>query len=393
MALKVSTIFNFSETPFKLSLLAGKSGLSKIVSWIYYTEDSSTISFIRGGELVITTGLNLERHKQNNVNIEETVASFLKEMIDEFLVHNASGLIINVGKYINEIPQSIIDYCDEQAFALFSMPWEIHTVDLMQSIGNMISADNQNCHSTEKFFHQAIFEKEKFDPDRLENTTFHNAKNFSVALMEIKEELFNGDIEQIKRYVRFSFNPKINVLQTQYASFIYNHKVIYVIRDDNSIFINELFLAARRDRYFKSCKISVSNTCSSILNLEECYNHAKISMDLNTDSEKISCYDNLGIYKILLDVKDKKVLEQFYMDTLGSIEQLENGKKEDFLKTLQLYLKLGGNIHSVSEQNNTHRNTVLYRIQRLEDMLGMNLSDGDSRCLLQIALYIRKIIF
>ena len=109
MALKVSTIFNFSETPFKLSLLAGKSGLSKIVSWVYYTEDSSTISFIRGGELVITTGLNLERHKQNNVNIEETVASFLKEMIDEFLVHNASGLIINVGKYINEIPQSIID--------------------------------------------------------------------------------------------------------------------------------------------------------------------------------------------------------------------------------------------------------------------------------------------
>ena len=116
-------------------------------------------------------------------------------------------------------------------------------------------------------------------------------------------------------------------------------------------------------------------------------------MDLNTDSEKVSRYDSLGIYKILLDVKNKKVLELFYMDVLGGIERLEKGKKEDYLKTLQLYLKLGGNIHSVSEQNNTHRNTVLYRIQRLEDLLGVNLADGDSRCLLQIALYIRKIIF
>ena len=52
MALSLQTIINYTETPFKLKLLAGRKGLQKNVSWVFYTEDPSTIEFIRGGELV-----------------------------------------------------------------------------------------------------------------------------------------------------------------------------------------------------------------------------------------------------------------------------------------------------------------------------------------------------
>ena len=315
------------------------------------------------------------------------------EFIDNFLIHNASGLIVNVGKYIESIPQSVIDYCDEKGFPLFSMPWEIHTVDLMQDIGNMISADNQNCHSMEKFFYQAIFEKDKFDPLLIENTSFHDSKSFSVALMELNGEMFSGNIEQIRRYVNFSFNSKLSVPRNQYVSFIHNHMVIYVVRGDNEIFSRELLNVSRMDRYFRVSRISVSNTCTSVSDLEECYGNARISMSLGNGASSFSRYDDLGIYKILLNVRNRKTLEQFYDEILGRIEELEPAKRDDYLKTLQLYLKFGGNIHSVSEMNNTHRNTVLYRIQRLEEILGVQLSDGETRCLLQIALYIRKILF
>ena len=131
---------------------------------------------------------------------------------------------------------------------------------------------------------------------------------------------------------------------------------------------------------------------SLIRELEDAFVHAEITMNLSKNAEKLEKYDNLGIYKILLEVKNKKVLEQLYKAVLGKLDQLEAAKREDYLKTLKLYLKLGGNIHSVSEQNNTHRNTVLYRLQRLQEILNVDLSDGDTRCLLQIAIYIKELL-
>lgn len=392
MALTVSSLFTFSQTPFKLKLIAGKTGLSKTVSWIYYTEDPTTIEFIRGGELAITTCLNLERKKQNEEITTEETSAFLKQFIDSFLNNNASGLIINTGKYINEIPQSIIEYCNQKDFPLFTMPWEIHTVDLMQEFGNMITSDNQNSRNVEKFFYSAIFEQENFDPKQLENTIFHNVKSFSIALIELDESLFNNDMEQIKRYIHFSFNPKLNVPSSSYCNFIHNHKIIYIIMDDNISFAHELTAAVKSDRILNNMKLSLSDKCTDIKDLKSVYNHAEIAMELNNSDDALSLYDNMGIYKILLEISSKTVLEKFYQEILGNIEQLESAKREDYLKTLALYLKLGGNIHAVAEQNNTHRNTVLYRLQRVESVLNIDLDDGDTRCLLQIALYIRKLL-
>lgn len=393
MALTVNTLLNFSETPFKLKLVAGRAGLQQTVSWIYYTEDPNSAEYIRGGELAITTGLLLKRRSENEgISETENLCAFLKDFVDKFAGHNASGLIVNTGKYILEIPQAVKDYCDSIGFPLFTMPWEIHTVDLMQDLGNMISSDSQNSHNVEKFFYRAIFEREKFDPKQIENTVFHNAKSFCVALVELQENLFNNDMEQVKRYIQFSFNPKIRFSQNDYCSFIHNHKIIYVIKNENSAFAEELFHTAKIDKFFKNMKISLSENCTSVKDLQDAYNHAEITMNLAKNSDSLQKYDDLGIYKILLEVKNKKVLEQMYKSILGKMESLEISKREDYLKTLKLYLKLGGNIHSVAEQNNTHRNTVLYRLQRLQDVLNVDLSDGDTRCLLQIAIYIKELL-
>ena len=103
-------------------------------------------------------------------------------------------------------------------------------------------------------------------------------------------------------------------------------------------------------------------------------------------------YENLGIYKILVGVKDKKILTRFYDDTLGKLNQMEAGKRDDFVRTLEIYLKTGGNILQIARLSNAHRNTVLYRINKIEELLGIDISDGEVRTALQVALYLKKII-
>ena len=86
-----------------------------------------------------------------------------------------------------------------------------------------------------------------------------------------------------------------------------------------------------------------------------------------------------------------KILKTFYNENLGKLEELDADKKEDFLRTLALYLKTGGNVLKVAELNNAHRNTILYRISRMEEILGFDFSDGEIRTALQVSLYIRNL--
>ena len=65
MALSIQTLLDSTKDIYSLSLVAGTLGLQHSVSWVYYTEDASTIDFIRGGELAITTGMNIAR---TNIN-------------------------------------------------------------------------------------------------------------------------------------------------------------------------------------------------------------------------------------------------------------------------------------------------------------------------------------
>lgn len=54
-------------------------------------------------------------------------------MLIKYLIkYNSVGLIINIGKYIFEIPSAIIDYCNEQEFPLLTIPWEVHLADLIK---------------------------------------------------------------------------------------------------------------------------------------------------------------------------------------------------------------------------------------------------------------------
>ena len=41
-------------------MIAGEAGIDHIMNWVYVSEDSSTHDFLKGGELIITTGINCQ---------------------------------------------------------------------------------------------------------------------------------------------------------------------------------------------------------------------------------------------------------------------------------------------------------------------------------------------
>ena len=407
MSVSMQSLYSATKDTYRLKVIAGKEEMNRNVSWMYYTEDESTISFIRGGELAVTTGLHLERSVQNGkpFNDGETAHSIMTEeekmhATTEYLAHfitklserNISGLILNVGKYITSVPEEICAMCDRLSFPLLTMPWEIHLIDIMQDYGNRIVSDRQKVMTTEKALSNALFFPEQFDSAQLDGTRFAGAEKYSVILMQIPEEFFNGEEEKIRRYMDFSFNGKLRIMPSEFACILHKNHIVYVFHSDARNVAQTLCTVASHDRYFKGMKIAVSAVCRTPEELSNEYRHAKLALSFCAPEETLCDYNSLGIYRLLAEVQDRRILEAFYEETLGKLAFFSEDKRNDYLNTLSLYLESSGKIQKTAEENATHRNTVNYRIHKIAEMLGIDIQDGQTRYKIQTALYIRKLL-
>lgn len=108
--------------------------------------------------------------------------------------------------------------------------------------------------------------------------------------------------------------------------------------------------------------------------------------------KRVVTYDELGIFKILCQDFLTEELEDFYNGTLKSLADYDEKKSTELVKTLESYFEHNGNLKKMSDALYTHYNTILYRINRINEITGMNLDDPNDRLNLEIALKIKELL-
>lgn len=101
-------------------------------------------------------------------------------------------------------------------------------------------------------------------------------------------------------------------------------------------------------------------------------------------------FDDLGIYKIFCHLDLKEELMDFYEKTLSTLVRYDNKKDTELVKTLKVYYESNGNLKKMSEKLFTHYNTVLYRVNRIQEITSCNLEDEKQRYSLQTAIKIME---
>ena len=88
-------------------------------------------------------------------------------------------------------------------------------------------------------------------------------------------------------------------------------------------------------------------------------------------------------------VDDGRLLKEMAEEPLKPLLEYDRTHKSDHVDTLESYLKHNGSIQAVSEEMFTHRNTVIYRMNKIKELLGTDLEQTEERLPYQIAYYIR----
>ncbi|MDE2777414.1 MAG: helix-turn-helix domain-containing protein [Chloroflexota bacterium] len=101
---------------------------------------------------------------------------------------------------------------------------------------------------------------------------------------------------------------------------------------------------------------------------------------------------DLGVYQLILSLSDRDKLADFCDVTLGTLSEYDSRQKADLLKTLEAFFNCHGNLSQTAESLIIHRNTLLYRMNRINEIAGIDLNRPETRLALHLALTIRRLL-
>lgn len=145
-----------------------------------------------------------------------------------------------------------------------------------------------------------------------------------------------------------------------------------------------------------SVTIGIGNYYPEVMGLKKSYFEASkavnIGKSIKRDSD-IFHYQDLGIYRVLVKCKDDPELREFYQEILGLVKKYDrkNGE-EEMLKTIEALLKHFGNKSKAAEELCIHRNSLNYRLNKIEKITTRTFADGENWLNIYLALKINDLI-
>lgn len=106
---------------------------------------------------------------------------------------------------------------------------------------------------------------------------------------------------------------------------------------------------------------------------------------------KILKFSDLGVFRILVQGEVNEELEQYFTETLRPLLDYDKKKSTDLVRTLESYFKNNSNINKTSEELFTHYNTILYRLERIQEITKLDLNDANDRLNLELAMRLRSL--
>ncbi|WP_109471851.1 PucR family transcriptional regulator [Ornithinimicrobium cavernae] len=95
-------------------------------------------------------------------------------------------------------------------------------------------------------------------------------------------------------------------------------------------------------------------------------------------------WDNLGAWRLVVEAPDDVAVESIH-PAAGILAEHSRG---DLLSTARMIVDNGGDVAGAAGTLHVHRTTVYYRVERIKDLTGVDLQDGEARTHLQLALWL-----
>jgi sugar diacid utilization regulator len=113
-----------------------------------------------------------------------------------------------------------------------------------------------------------------------------------------------------------------------------------------------------------------------------------------TPEGTLLAFEQTGAYRLLLSAmsENPSELQRFYAETVEPLVAYDEQYETDLLQTLETFLEADGNVAGTAQRLFTHRHTIYYRLERVRELTGLDVSSSDGREKLSLGLKAMRVL-
>lgn len=360
-----------------IRLIAGESGLDRKISWVYVLQTPSLENWVYGGEVLFVL---------NSDDIYKTLQDAISHCI-------SCAVILKDKNNKSILTPEVIQLAQKENFPLFEMDYYIKIIDVTREISTYIIHKQEKTEYLNYFFYKIFLADDLKTEDMEEfalNYGFLSEHHFLVAAIHGKNVSKLNDIKSLFhiyvtegniRFLSAVLNGRLLIIAYGLPS--YMEQAIQVIK--NTFLIIE-------KKVVDSLYMGIGNISSHLRDIRYSYIKSIKALYLCRDREKIVDYNELGFYRLLLNVADVNVLKDYSSHILGKIMDYDKQYNTFFVDTIKSYVLFNGNINKSATKLHIHRNTCIYRISKIKELFDIDLDNPYMRADILNALSIHDFL-
>ncbi len=159
--------------------------------------------------------------------------------------------------------------------------------------------------------------------------------------------------------------------------------------------VEELLLKINKKMQGLKITFGIGRAYNGILNLNKSFKEAMETIHIG----KIVCpgravisFQELIVYHVLNSGTSRLNLESLYRSTVARLADFDKENNMDFIHTLEVFFKCRQNMSQSAKELHIHRNTLIYRIEKIKDVLKSDLEDAEELLQLQLGLKASRLL-
>ncbi len=176
-----------------------------------------------------------------------------------------------------------------------------------------------------------------------------------------------------------------------------NLAVIVPAEDDERLARAVAGLARELDDSLSGFHLTIgrSRRCADPVDLYRAGNEAQLAVNVGeAEGRGTLAFEDTGAYRLLLPAmsEDPGELERFYAETIEPLSSYDDQYETELVATVEAYLDNDGNVAATAKQLFTHRHTVRYRLERVKELCGHDVSATEGREKLGLGLKAMRVL-
>ena len=383
-----------------MQLIAGEKGLHRMVSWTYMVQTRPYADHMNRGNFALIV--------VDYVRFDYEEAARSMEELNELGI---SGLAVSTVDDREEVPQSMIDRANELELPLFYIRWEgASFVDIAQSIGSLIVQTGVENKKTGDYLYNLLFGYEINDK-YVEKISGQFGLDFSrpyrvgVIVIDRKYGVNLEQDEHTYEYYADCLNREVNNMKgsSMFMRFLNKFVLLFEARENKEI-EHELEQILRRLDDKPQFKGLIRSTCilgaayKDPRDFGQSYQEAKnliAKKDIlpNPKNKKVLSASSMGIYKYMFNSGNQAEILDYCNEKLRTLEEYDHANGTFLQDTLLAYYMNGFSVGKTAEALFIHRNSLQYRINKIQELLGMELDDYMEYLNLINCILIKRLMF